>query len=76
MPEQKVVISLSAVDIQAVEQAVLDRDAQAALVVLERVIHVQIQKALSQGHCRPTFELQGGTDSPPAPPPLDKSAGK
>ena len=62
MPEQKIVISLSAADIQAVEQAVMDRDADAALEVLERIVHAQIQKALTRGHCRPVFEMERGTD--------------
>ena len=75
MPEQKIVISLSAAEIQAVEQAVLDRDAEAALHVLEHVIHAQVQKALTKGHCRPVFEMESGTDlSTVRPPPGGQDA--
>ena len=75
MPESKVVISLSAAEIQAVEQAVLDRDAEAALDVLERVVHAQVQKALTKGHCRPAFEMERGTDlSTVRPPPGGQDA--
>ena len=77
MPEQKVVISLTAADVQAVEQAVLDRDADAALDVLEHVVHAQVQKALIKGHCRPAFEMERGSNlTAIKPPPLDKAAGK
>ena len=77
MPEQKVVISLTAADVQAVEQAVLDRDADAALDVLEHVVQAQVQKARIKGHCRPAFEMERGNNlTAIKPPPLDKAAGK
>ena len=62
MPEQKVVISLTAVDVQAVERAVLDRDAESALGLLTTVIKPQIDAALLKGHCRPAFEWQAGAE--------------
>ncbi len=75
MPEQKIVISLSAAEIQAVEQAVMDRDADAALDVLERVVHAQVQKALTKGHCRPAFGMDRGTGLSTAQP-ADTEPGK
>lgn len=63
MPDRKIVISLTTADIQAVEQAVLDRDRDAAPDLLERVVRSQVQRALTKGHCRPAFELERGKRS-------------
>ena len=62
MPEQKVVISLTSADIQMVEQAVLDRDREAALDFLTRVVKSLIDAELHKGHCKPVFEMTKGTE--------------
>ena len=75
--EQKIVVSLTAAHGQAVEQAVLCRDADAALDVLAHVVHLQVQKALIKRHCRPVFKMERGSNlTAIKPPPLDKAAGK
>jgi len=70
--EKKVVICLNQENLQAVERAVLDRDAQAALDFLTRVIKPRIDAELNKPHCRPVFEMTRGTDlritGPPRPP--------
>jgi hypothetical protein len=73
MPERKVVITLSECHIQAVEQAVVDRDGETALDLLRTVVKPQIDAALYQGHCKPAFEIEPGTDlSAIRPPATDK----
>ena len=73
MPERKIVITLSESHIQAVEQAVVDRDGEAALELLRSVVKPQIDAALYQGHCKPAFEIERGTDlSAIRPPPTAK----
>ena len=69
MAERNVPIILTALDVQRVLRAVLDRDGGEALDILEKVVKPQIDKALAPSHCRPVFELQGG-ELPMAPPPL------
>ena len=60
MSERKVIITLLERDIQAVEQALLDNDAESALEFLREVLWPQMDKVLSRPHCKPTFEW--GTD--------------
>jgi hypothetical protein len=62
MSERKAVITLHEHHIQAVEQAVVDRDAEAALDLLRTVVKPQIDAALYKGHCKPAFEIEPGTD--------------
>jgi hypothetical protein len=69
MAERNVPVILTALDVQRVLRAVLDRDGGEALDLLEKVVKPQVDKALAPSHCRPTFELQGG-EPPIAPPPL------
>jgi hypothetical protein len=69
MAERNIPIILTALDVQRVLRAVLDRDGDEALDVLEKVVKPQVDKALAPSHCRPAFELQGG-EPPIAPPPL------
>jgi hypothetical protein len=69
MAERNVPIMLTALDIQRVLRAVLDRDGGEAIDILEKVVKPQVDKALAPSHCRPAFELQGG-EPPIAPPPL------
>jgi len=80
MSEQKVVISLTGADIQAVEQAVLDRDREAALAFLTRVVKARIDAELRKGRCKPVFEMTKGTDlnvtGPPRPPGDQKQRGR
>jgi len=70
--ERKVVVALSGADVQAVEQAVLDRDGESALDFLVRVVKPRIDAELGKGHCRPVFELPRGADGsiarPSSPP--------
>lgn len=73
MPEKKVAITLIESDIQRVEQAVVDRDGEAALELLRKVVKPQIDAALHKGHCKPAFEMERGTDlSAIRPPTKDK----
>jgi len=69
MAERNVPIILTALDVQRVLRAVMDRDGGEALDLLEKVVKPQVDKALAPSHCRPTFELQAG-EPPIAPPPL------
>ena len=62
MPEKKIAVLLAESQSQEVTQAVLDRDAEAALSLLERVVHPQVEAALTKGHCKPAFEIERGTD--------------
>lgn len=57
MPERKIVITLSENDVQSVEQAVLDRDGEAALDFLIQVLKPRIGTALVKGRCKPDFEM-------------------
>jgi len=49
MPERKAVITLSNREAHAVEQAVLDADAAAALELLRRVVKPRVDAALRHG---------------------------
>jgi len=73
MAERNVPIRLTALDVQRVLRAVLDRDGSEALDILEKVVKPQVDKALAPSHCRPAFELGEGQSviGPPAqgPPP-------
>lgn len=73
MPERKIAVLLTESQIQEVTQVVLDHDGEAALNLLERVVHPQVEAALTKGHCRPAFEIERGTDlSAIRPPSTDK----
>ena len=61
MPERKIAVLLTESQIQEVTQAVLDGDSEAALNLLEVVIHPQVKAAMKKGHCKPSFELERGT---------------
>lgn len=69
MPERQVVIRLDERDIQAVEQSVLDRDAQAALEFVEKIVKPRVHEVLKRGHCKPVFEWGSGTGPPLSAPP-------
>ena len=68
MAERNVAILLTALDVQRVLRAVLDRDGGEALDLLEKVVKPQVDKALAPSHCRPVFELGEGQSviGPPA----------
>jgi len=68
MPERVAVIRLEERDIQDLEQAVLDRDAQAALEFIEKIVKPRVDEVLKRGHCKPVFEWGGETPRPAAPP--------
>ena len=68
MAERNVSVILTALDVQRVLRAVMDRDGGEALDLLEKVVKPQVDKALAPSHCRPAFELQG-REPPMAPPP-------
>jgi hypothetical protein len=72
MAERNVPIVLTALDVQRVLRAVLDRDGAEAFDILEKVVKPQVDKALAPSHCRPVFELVEGQSvigpPPPGPP--------
>ena len=70
MAEHKVAVVLTEKDIQAVEAAVVDRDAGMALGLLKEVIKPQIDAALTKGHCKPAFEWQAGAEPAALRPPI------
>lgn len=69
MSERKVIITLLERDIQAVEQALLDNDAESALEFLREVLWPQMDKVLNRPHCKPTFEWGTDMDFRPSGPP-------
>ena len=72
MAERNVAILLTALDVQRVLRAVMDRDGAEALDILEKVVKPQVDKALAPSHCRPAFELGEGQSvigPPPQTPP-------
>jgi hypothetical protein len=76
MTERNIPIILTSLDVQRVLRAVLDRDGDEAMDILEKVVKPQVDKALAPSHCRPAFELQG-REPAIAPPPLRQpKAGK
>ena len=56
MAERNVPIILTPLDVQRVLRAVLDRDGDEALDILEKVVKPQVDKALAPSHCRPAFD--------------------
>lgn len=62
MREAKAVVTLCERDVQDVEQAVLDADADAALEFLREVLWPAIETFLNRGRCKPVFELPRGSD--------------
>ena len=75
MAERNVPIILTALDVQRVLRAVLDRDGGEALDILEKVVKPQVDKALAPSHCRPAFELGEG-QSVIGPPPQGPPSGE
>jgi len=75
MAERNVPIVLTALDVQRVIRAVLDRDGGEALDILEKVVKPQVDKALAPSHCRPAFELGEG-QSVVGPPPRSPPSGE
>ncbi len=75
MKDPKAVIPLGASDVQAVERAVLDGDADAALEFLKETLWPAIDRYLKRGRCQPVFELPRGHDlSAIRPPSSEKPA--
>jgi len=68
MPDRVAVVRLEERDIQDLEQAVLDRDAQAALEFIEKIVKPRVDEVLKRGHCKPVFEWGSGTGPPVGPP--------
>ena len=69
MPERKATITMGEEDIQLLEQALLDADAEAAPEFLRHVVTPRVDRVLNRSHCKPVFEW--GTDMefrPSAPP--------
>jgi len=58
--QRRVAIVLDEPDIQSVEQAVLDDDAEAALQFLREVVKPRMDDVLNRPGCKPAFEW--GTD--------------
>lgn len=56
MSERKAIVTLGEREIQALEQAVIDEDGQAALEWLQMVAKPQVDGQLTHGHCKPVFE--------------------
>ena len=75
MAERNVAIILTAIEVQRVLRAVLDRDGDEALDILEKVLKPQVDKALAPSHCRPAFELGEG-QSVVGPPPRSPPSGE
>lgn len=69
MPERKATITMGEEDIQVLEQAVLDDDAEAALGFLREVVKPRVDKVLNRPHCKPVFEWDRGEELPPSGPP-------
>ena len=67
--ERKVTVTLTEREIQLVEQAVLDGDAQAALEFLSEVLKPRMDAVLNRPHCKPTFEWGTDMDFRPSGPP-------
>ncbi len=67
--ERKVTITLAEQDIQWVEQAVLDDDAESALEFLREVVKPRMDKVLNRPHCKPVFEWGTEMDFHPSGPP-------
>lgn len=69
MSERKVTVTLGEREIQLVEQAVLDKDAESALEFVRKVVKPRIDQVVNRPHCKPVFEW-GRAESlvPPARP--------
>jgi hypothetical protein len=65
MPNRQAVIRLTETEIQAMEQAILDRDANSALDFLDRVIAPHVEEAIGRPRCKPVFELGAGAEQRP-----------
>jgi hypothetical protein len=63
--QRKVTVTLEESDIQAVEQALLDDDAEAALNFLREVVRPQMKKGLKGPQHKPTFEWDSIEDRLP-----------
>lgn len=69
---KKVTILFEEEQLQRVEQAVIDKDAPAALRFLIEVVKPQIDAQLNKGHCKPVFEWGGNVPDRVHPPPIRK----
>ena len=67
--ERQVTVSLGEREIQWVEQAVLDDDAESALEFLRKVVKPSMDKVLNRTGCKPTFEWGTDMDFRPSAPP-------
>ncbi len=63
--QRRVAIVLEEQDIQWLEQAVLDDDAQAALEFLREVGKPRVDAVLNRSGCKPAFELEFGEELRP-----------
>ena len=64
--QRKIAILLTESNLQAVEQALLDRDGAYALEFLEVVVKPQMD-VQAKGHCRPIFEWESTQRAPVQP---------
>ena len=55
-PEKKVVITLTEHAVHRVKEAIMDRDAEAALALLKEVIDPQIERQTEKGRMKRAFE--------------------
>jgi len=69
MQRQKIVITLSAEDLQEVERIVADRDGNLAVEFVRKIIKPRVDDALDKGHCKPIFEWRRGQPEKIEPPP-------
>jgi hypothetical protein len=67
--ERQVTISLGERQIQWVEQAVLDWDAESALEFLREVVKPRMDAVLNRPGCKPAFEWGTDMDFRPSAPP-------
>jgi len=67
--ERKVVLTLNEREIQWVEQAVLDADAESALQFLREVVKPRMDEVLNRPGCKPVFEWGTGEELRPTGPP-------
>jgi len=67
--QRRVTITLSEREIQWVEQAVLDDDAESALEFLREVVKPCMDNMLNRPGCKPTFEWGTDMDFRPSGPP-------
>ncbi|MFO8007683.1 MAG: hypothetical protein R6V05_08115 [Candidatus Brocadiia bacterium] len=67
--ERQATVILGEREIQWVEQAVPDGDAESALEFLREVVEPRMDEALNRPGCKPVFEWDTGEELPPTAPP-------